>query len=963
MTVTENDLFSFGALLKSFRTRRRLTQQQLAQAIGVHRSTIIRWELGDFLPESKALVLELARHLHLDELKTRHLLEASLTALSPHWHVPFQRNPFFTGREEILEALHTQLGGNQAVALTQSSALHGLGGVGKTQLAQEYAYRHALEYSAVFWIGAETSENIISSLLHIAEVLQLPGRDDKDQQHVVAAVQHWLTTHSQWLLIWDNVEDLALLDRFLPSTRQGAILITTRRQVLGTLARGIDMLPMEREEGMLFLLRRAKVLESEVTSEQVRQLAAQMSSQYAAAAELVIAMGGLPLALDQAGAYIEETKCSLPAYLELFRTRRATLLQQRGEGSRHHPESVATTFTLAITATAERHPTVWDLLRICALLQPDAIPEELLRQGAEHLGATLEAACCDTLEWNRVVAIACSYSLLYRQAEEQTLSMHRLVQAVLLDAMTEAELLQWQQRTVHLLNAVFPEITSRMGSETWGQCERLLPHVMTCVATIPDNLQDQELADMLLKAGYYLYERFQDGQAELLHQRALRLLEQMLGSEHPRVATSLCKLAFLYRAQGRYEQAEPLFQHSLRLLEQALGPEHPQVADPLTGLAMLYKTQGKYEQAESLYQRALRIQEQALGPEHPDVAPPLNNLAMLYCDLGKYKQAEPLGQRALCLFEQALGPEDPSVAFMLDTVATLYRAQGKYEQAEPVYQRALRLFEALGPEDLRVAHPLNGLAMLRYEQGEDEEAESLYQRALQIRERHLGPQHPDVADLLNNLGDLYREQGKYEQAEPLYQRALSIREQHLGQHHPKAAQTLHDLALFQQKQGNLSEALSFAQRARSIRSQSLGDAHPKTIATRTLHTQLVNAHLPLSIPSEEAENVSGPQSGSQTRSRTQDRLPIQAMHVVVRGATRQVAYIRNVRMREVTFTCTICGQTITQLHYPSGRIKYCSDACRTVRAAQLQEVRVARQREKRRTEREAHLRSQQQHTL
>src|SRR5229473_6547455 len=363
--TTNNDGFdSFGSLLKSFRKRRHLTQQQLAAAVGVHRNAIGRWEQGDFLPVIRGMILELARHLMLDESETRRLLEASLTALSPHWHVPFQRNPFFTGREEILEALHTQLGGNQAVALTQSSALHGLGGVGKTQLAQEYAYRHALEYSAVFWIGAETSENIISSLLHIAEVLQLPGRDDKDQQHVVAAVQHWLTTHSQWLLIWDNVEDLALLDRFLPSTRQGAILITTRRQVLGTLARGIDMLPMEREEGMLFLLRRAKVLESEVTSEQVRQLAAQMSSQYAAAAELVIAMGGLPLALDQAGAYIEETKCSLPAYLELFRTRRATMLQQRGEGSRHHPESVATTFTLAITATAERHPTVWDLLRI-----------------------------------------------------------------------------------------------------------------------------------------------------------------------------------------------------------------------------------------------------------------------------------------------------------------------------------------------------------------------------------------------------------------------------------------------------------------------------------------------------------------------------------------------------------------------------------------------------------------------
>jgi len=128
-----------------------------------------------------------------------------------YWLVPYPRNPFFAGREEILEALHTQLGVDHTVVLTQSSALHGLCGVGKTQIALEYAYRHALEYSAIFWIGAETDEQVIASLLHMAETLQLPEREDNDQQRVVAAVQRWLSTHGQWLLIWDNVEDLTIL--------------------------------------------------------------------------------------------------------------------------------------------------------------------------------------------------------------------------------------------------------------------------------------------------------------------------------------------------------------------------------------------------------------------------------------------------------------------------------------------------------------------------------------------------------------------------------------------------------------------------------------------------------------------------------------------------------------------------------------------------------------------------------
>lgn len=152
MTETEQELLSFGTLLKAFRTHRRLTQQQLAQAIGTHRGSIIRWEQGDFLPDSKTTVLELAKQLHLSDQEARRLLEASLTALAPYWLVPFPRNLFFTGREKILETLHTQLSTNQAVALTQASALSGLGGVGKTQIALEYAYRHALEYSAVFWI-------------------------------------------------------------------------------------------------------------------------------------------------------------------------------------------------------------------------------------------------------------------------------------------------------------------------------------------------------------------------------------------------------------------------------------------------------------------------------------------------------------------------------------------------------------------------------------------------------------------------------------------------------------------------------------------------------------------------------------------------------------------------------------------------------------------------------------------
>jgi tetratricopeptide (TPR) repeat protein/transcriptional regulator with XRE-family HTH domain len=795
----EGDLSSFGGLLKHFRTRRRLTQQQLATALGMHRHAIGRWEQGDFLPQQKALVLELARHLHLTPEETRRLLEASLTALSPYWSVPLPRNPFFTGREAILHTLHARLGLDQRVTLTQSWTLHGLGGVGKTQIALEYAYRHALEYSAVFWIGAETEEQMISSFLRVAWVLGLPERDDKDQQRVIAAVQRWLTTHRQWLLIWDNVEDLDLLQRFLPSARSGAMLLTTRCQTLGTLTRGLDLAPMEQEEGMVFLLRRAKVLSPDASGEHVRFLAERTPDEIAAAAALVEAMGGLPLALDQAGAYLEATQCELAAYLELFRARRTVLLQLRGEEAREHPASVSTTFTLSLAATTQRHPAVGDLLRACALLQPDAIPEELFRQGREHLGSALAPVCGDPLEWDRLLGVACSYSLLARQPETHTLSLHRLVQSVLLESMTESEREIWTRRVLRALEAVFPEVSmTTTAYVVWKQCEHLVPQALLCLQYQGSTKEALACAELAYKVAQYQYLRGQYREAEPLYLRALQIQEHALGATHPAVASTLNGLANLYWRQGKYAEAEPLHLRALQIREQALGPIHPEVANPLNSLATLYRGQGKYAEAEPLCQRALQIREQTLGATHPAVAHSLNNLALLYRDQGKYGESEALYQRALRILEQAFGPDDPRVAVVLNNLANLYSDQGKYKETEALYQRALRIWE-----------------------------------------QALGPEHSLVSRALHGLANLSRNQEKYVEAETLYQRALSIQEQRVGLSHPDVAETLHDLAVLRQKQGRLSEMIALAERALQIREQVLGEAHPKTVVTRTLYTQLV----------------------------------------------------------------------------------------------------------------------------
>lgn len=533
MTMFDIASETFGTLLRQFRKRQHLTQQQLAKALGLHRNTIGRWEEGSFLPESKTLILELARCLHLTELEARRLLDASFLAPIPVWSVPYPRNPFFTGRENLLATLHTHLAPGHSIALPRSYALHGMGGIGKTQLALEYAYRYALAYRAIFWIEAETLEQIHACLLHIARRLDLLERLEADHQRVVSAVQRWLESHSEWLLIWDNLEDLDLFQRFLPALRHGAILLTTRQQALGTLAHGIDLTPMEAEEGMLFLFRRAKILENTASVEQVRELAVNRPDEHAAAQELVTELGGLPLALDQVGAYIEETRGRLPDCLALFRQAPLRLLQERGAHV-EHPASVVTTFVQAFERLQQRYPAAAQLLTACCFLAPEEIPECLFTQHTFLLPSLLQHALGEPFAFQELAKKLLAYALIQRQPDRQTLVVHRLVQAVLREKMERQEQLEWRKRMIRVLNAAFPEVTH----EVWEACERLLPHVLACVAHLPDQEVDREiLAEVLRKAADYLHERAHYEQAERLYQRNFCLVEHARGSEDLSVAS------------------------------------------------------------------------------------------------------------------------------------------------------------------------------------------------------------------------------------------------------------------------------------------------------------------------------------------------------------------------------------------------------------------------------------------
>ncbi|HEY7416248.1 MAG TPA: FxSxx-COOH system tetratricopeptide repeat protein, partial [Ktedonobacteraceae bacterium] len=725
----------------------------------------------------------------------------------------------------VHEALHQQ----QSALLCQSSTVSGLGGVGKTQIAIEYAYRSANDYAAVFWVSAETSESLTSSFLTLAEILNLPEQHEHERKLIVTAVLRWLNSHSNWLLIFDNVEDIELVRGFLPSSRGGALLFTSRQQALGITAQALDLHQMSLEEGMRLLLRRARLLEPGASLEQLS------SHERAAAREIVTLMDGLPLALDQAGAYIEETGCSLTNYSRLYQEHTTILLNRRGRAGEDHPSSVVSTVSFALPQVEAHSAAAADLLRLCAFLAPDAIPQELFVSDGK--GDAEAALAFDALHWDEALGVLRRYSLITRHTDTDLLSMHRLVQVVLKSQMDQSTYQHWAHEAIETVNRRFPSVELLT---TWSQCQRFLPHALACATLIEEEQVISEAAGRLLhRIGAYLLEWAQYAQADSYLTCAYTILRQLLGEEHLAVAESVNYLADLAYFQGNYLQAERLHRQVLHIREQQLGPRHAETAISLNSLAGDCWILGKYGQAEPLYQRALRIREEILGNDHLDAAETVLNLARVFVDQERYDEAEPLYERGLKIFLQVLGSNHLYLMTVWNNLGWLYYAQGRYAEAKQLYHQA----KTLGEQAHAAHHPfyaitLHNLAHLACAEGAWTQAEAWYRQALGIWESMQGPQKPQAQNL-HGLAALFQQLGQTDRAFDLYQQALILREKALPPNHPDTAETLHQIAMLHETWGNVQDACSFYQRALAVREQALGPDHSRTRETRTAYARLL----------------------------------------------------------------------------------------------------------------------------
>ena len=589
----------------------------------------------------------------------------------------------FKGRDEFLGQIHSALGdtgkagATRAAAITATATVHGLGGVGKTRAAVEYAQRHAGEFTALLFVRADTPEALKTNLAGLCGplVLDLEEKSAKELEVQFAAVLRWLQQNPGWFLILDNV-DTEPAAREVESLLghlggKGQVLITSRlSRWSGNVTRlDLDVLTVEDAAG--FLLERTATGRRPLDDDPAR------------ARELAVVLGQLALALEQAGAYIDAQRLTFAQYLAEWRGQQKRVLAWYDERVMHYPKSVAVTWQ---TSFDQLPPAARQLLHRLAWFAPDPIPESLFDVPAP----TGAPPAADPAAPRDALAELEKYSLVNRAQKSPTFNVHRLVQAVTRQSLAQdthhaalTEALRW-------LDDAF--VGDPYDVRSWPVLDPLAPHAEACAQHAEQVGITDHTARLLSYLGLLYKTKAQHAQAERMMRRALTIDENSFGTEHPNVAIRLNNLATLLQATNRLAEAEPLMRRALAIDENSFGTEHPEVATDLNNLAQLLQTTNRLAEVEPLMRRALAIDENSFGTDHPNVAGDLNNLATLLHATNRLAEAEPLMRRALAIDELSFGPDHPDVAIDLNNLAQLLQATNRLAEAEPLIQQMLEIF-------------------------------------------------------------------------------------------------------------------------------------------------------------------------------------------------------------------------------------------------------------------------------
>lgn len=759
--------------------------------------------------------------------------------------MPQRANAFFVGREELLRDLRSALLSTGADGLSQPHALSGLGGIGKTQVALAYAFRYAHDYAAVFWIRATTEAELIADFAALARLLRVIEPDETDQRRAAQAVRFWMESHSDWLLVIDNADEPALVRPFLPRRGTGHLLLTSRRQALSELAVvkpfQVDVLPLT--SSLEFLARRTGYNSVDEMSPREQE----------AARELAVELGNLPLALEQAAAYIAETSVPFESYLTAYQKQRLQRLEASKPVASEYSESVATTWEINFAAVEAESQVAADFLRAAAFLSPDEVPLELIVNGAPFLSPVLSEAFhpdhrgSNPLFVGDVLRHLTRYSLLGREHTTQAMDetgisllestsveaaasfspggqgepdrfigyrFHRLVQAVARARMAEAEQREWASRVVRAVAFVVTRLQYFQFPS--GVRARIEAQYVYCAQLIDEyHLDFPEVGDLLFNAAVVWRARGLRKEAAGALDKSLNVARLHEGPQHPKIACIYTAQAALLAEQGEEEKAVKLYSDAIDIIDAHFGAQSPEAAHFAHEHAVFYKSLRRFSEAEQCYQRAFDIRFQLLN-QTSEMAQILGDWAEMRGTQGRVFEAESLYRRALRMLKSSVGPHHHDVGVVLNNLASLLCNQERFREAYPLLLRALAIAARDGDGwNVACAIRLANLAAIYHAQGRTEKARIVLERALSVLQKVGLANDTRAAGMWSNLAHIYEAQNRYEEAERCFKQArdalLALTPAHRG-----LPRILSDYAAFLRRQDRRAEAEMLENQARRI---------------------------------------------------------------------------------------------------------------------------------------------------
>ncbi len=734
--------------------------------------------------------------------------------------LPLRPNPLFVGRQAELRALAQAIQTRDTVAVGQTIVTTGLGGIGKTQLAVEFAHRYGRYFpGGVFWLNFTSPEAIAAQIASCGSLEGMALQPDFDNlpltQQIKLVQRAWREPVNR-LLIFDDCHEETLLAQWRPPTGGCRLIITSRRGRWDP-ALGVAQLALKvfsREESIALLHQFRPDLPPDMANAIAHEL------------------GDLPLALHLAGSFLNtyrEVVSALDYLAELRTWRDQKLLDHpslQGWGANYSPTAhelhVARTFAMSydrldLSQAVDRLAHAL-LARATCFAPNEPIPHDLLQ-------ATVSYAAPSEAEKSVLMATALQRLINLGLVTEEVVGMIRLHQLVIafVKGVTSEQTAQADVEETLLAEAErLHKLRNPIPLRIWQ------PHLRYATDAAQPR-QDARAAGLANELGIYLWLTGAYTEAKSYLAWALATREQVLGPQHLDTAASMNALGVLLRAMGEYGEARLYYERALVILEQTLGPEHPDTATSLSNLGNLLASMGEYARARPYLEQTLAIREKVLGKKHLNTAASLNNLGVLLEAMGEHAAARGYYEQALAIKEKVLGPEHPSIATGLSNLGVFLDDRGDHARARPYLERGLAIREkVLGPEHPDTATSLNNLGVLLEAMGEYAAARPYLERGLTIREKVLGSAHPRTASSLNNLGALLQTMGDYAGARPYLERALTIREKVSGEAHPDTAESLRNLGLLLQAIGDYKGAQLYLERAFTIHEKVLGPDHPLT---------------------------------------------------------------------------------------------------------------------------------------